>query len=102
MSEGSVFRRADGRWVAKYKDAKGTWPVIVRRSSWERYSPKRACCLFSDVDFTGPPIHRPFIALSQALQMTCDYADVWSESSGISSPLGKDRLRPFALRGGAR
>jgi hypothetical protein len=28
-----------------------------------------------------------------------DYAGVWSESSGISSPLGRDRLRPFALRG---
>ena len=32
---GSVFQRADGRWVAKYKDAKGTWRCIYRKSKGE-------------------------------------------------------------------
>ena len=35
MSEGSVFKRADERWVAKYKDAKGTWRYIYRKSKLE-------------------------------------------------------------------
>ena len=35
MSEGSVFQRADGRWVAKYKDAKGMWRYIYRKCKGE-------------------------------------------------------------------
>ena len=35
MSDGSVFQRSDGRWVAKYKDAKGTWRYIYRKSKGE-------------------------------------------------------------------
>jgi integrase len=35
VSEGSVFQRADGRWVAKYKDAHGTWRYIYRKTKAE-------------------------------------------------------------------
>jgi integrase len=35
VSEGSVFQRADGRWVAKYKDARCTWRYIYRRTKAE-------------------------------------------------------------------
>ena len=31
MSEGSVFQRADGRWVAKYRDAGGRWRYVYRK-----------------------------------------------------------------------
>ena len=33
--EGSVYQRADGRWVAKYKDLRGTWRYIYRKSKAE-------------------------------------------------------------------
>src|SRR5918998_1585213 len=35
MSEGSVYQRRDGRWVAKYKDARGTWRYIYRKCKVE-------------------------------------------------------------------
>ncbi len=35
MSEGSVYQRRDGRWVAKYKDARGTWRYIYRKTKAE-------------------------------------------------------------------
>ena len=35
MTEGSVFQRADGRWVAMYKDARATWRYIYRKSRGE-------------------------------------------------------------------
>lgn len=35
MSEGSVYQRKDGRWVAKYKDARGTWRYIYRKTKAE-------------------------------------------------------------------
>src|SRR5215203_4853517 len=35
MSEGSVFRRADGKWCAKWKDATGTWRYLYRKSKAE-------------------------------------------------------------------
>jgi integrase len=35
MSEGTVFQRSDGRWCAKYKDARGTWRYLYRKSKVE-------------------------------------------------------------------
>lgn len=35
MSEGSVFRRADGRWCAKYEDATGKWRYLYRKNKAE-------------------------------------------------------------------
>jgi integrase len=35
VSEGSVFQRSDGRWVAKYKDAQGKWRYLYRKSKTE-------------------------------------------------------------------
>src|SRR5215208_669057 len=35
MSEGSVYQRKDGRWVAKYKDAHGTWRYLYRKTKAE-------------------------------------------------------------------
>jgi hypothetical protein len=31
MSEGSVFQRTDGRWVAKYRDASDKWRYLYRQ-----------------------------------------------------------------------
>ena len=35
MSEGTVFQRSDGRWCAKYKDARGSWRYLYRKSKGE-------------------------------------------------------------------
>ena len=35
MSEGSVYWRSDGRWVAKYKDTRGQWRYLYRKSKTE-------------------------------------------------------------------
>ena len=35
MSEGSVFRRKDGKWCAKWKDASGKWRYLYRKSKAE-------------------------------------------------------------------
>src|SRR5829696_9440442 len=35
MSEGSVFRRKDEKWCAKYKDASGKWRYLYRKSKQE-------------------------------------------------------------------
>jgi hypothetical protein len=33
MSEGTVFQRSDGRWCAKWKDARGDWKYLYRKSN---------------------------------------------------------------------
>jgi hypothetical protein len=35
MSEGSVFQRSDGCWCAKWKDARGTWRYLFRKTKTE-------------------------------------------------------------------
>jgi integrase len=35
VGEGSVFRRKDGRWVAKWKDVNGKWRYLYRKSKGE-------------------------------------------------------------------
>src|SRR5215203_1534901 len=35
MSEGSVFRRKDGKWCGKWKDANGKWRSLYRKSKAE-------------------------------------------------------------------
>lgn len=35
MSEGSIYKRKDGYWVAKYKDAAGQWKYLYRRTKGE-------------------------------------------------------------------
>ena len=35
MSEGSVFRRKDGKWCGKYRDASGKWRYLYRKSKTE-------------------------------------------------------------------
>ncbi len=35
MGEGSVYRRKDGRWCAKWKDASGAWRYRYRKSKAE-------------------------------------------------------------------
>ena len=35
MSEGSVYQRKDGRWVAKWKDANGKWCYLYRKTKAE-------------------------------------------------------------------
>ena len=35
MSEGSVYQRADGRWCAKWKDVRGSWRYLYRKSRTE-------------------------------------------------------------------
>jgi integrase len=35
LSEGTVFHRSDGRWCAKYKDIRGKWKYLYRKSKGE-------------------------------------------------------------------
>jgi integrase len=35
VSEGTVFQRTDGRWCAKWKDARGEWKYLYRKSKAE-------------------------------------------------------------------
>src|SRR5215211_2122484 len=42
MGEGTVFQRSDGRWCAKYKDARGTWKYIYRSTKTEAKKALRA------------------------------------------------------------
>ena len=35
MSEGTVFQRSDGRWCAKYKDIRGRWRYLYRKTKAE-------------------------------------------------------------------
>jgi hypothetical protein len=35
LSEGTVFQRSDGRWCAKYKDIRGKWKYLYRKSKGE-------------------------------------------------------------------
>ncbi len=42
MSEGTVFRRADGRWCAKWKDAHGDWRYLYRKGRREAKQALRA------------------------------------------------------------
>jgi hypothetical protein len=42
MSEGAVFQRSDGRWCAKYKDARGSRRYLYRKSKGEARKALRA------------------------------------------------------------
>jgi hypothetical protein len=42
MGERTVFQRSDGRWCAKYKDARGTWKYIYRSTKAEAKKALRA------------------------------------------------------------
>ena len=35
MSEGSIYRRKDGYWIAKYRDADGGWKYLYRKTKGE-------------------------------------------------------------------
>jgi hypothetical protein len=35
VSEGSVYQRKDGRWVAKWKDINGKWRYLYRKTKTE-------------------------------------------------------------------
>jgi integrase len=54
MSEGTVFQRADGRWCAKYKDARGIWRYLYRKSKGEARKALRAALKDRDEGITPP------------------------------------------------
>ena len=54
MSEGTVFRRSDGRWCAKYKDAHGSWRYLYRKSKGEAKKALRAVLKDRDEGLTPP------------------------------------------------
>ncbi len=54
MSEGTVFQRSDGRWCAKYKDARGRWRYLYRKSKGEARKALRAALKDRDEGITPP------------------------------------------------
>ena len=54
MSEGTVFQRTDGRWCAKYKDARGIWRYLYRKSKGEARKALRAALKDRDEGITPP------------------------------------------------
>ncbi len=54
MSEGTVFQRTDGRWCAKYKDARGIWRYLYRKSKGEARKALGATLRDRDEGITPP------------------------------------------------
>ena len=54
MSEGTVFQRSDGRWCAKYKDARGSWRYLYRKSKGEARKALRAALKDRDEGIIPP------------------------------------------------
>jgi integrase len=54
MSEGTVFQRSDGRWCAKYKDARGSWRYLYRKSKGEARKALRAALKDRDEGIVPP------------------------------------------------
>ena len=52
MSEGTIFQRSDGRWCAKYKDARGSWRYLYRKSKGEAREALRAALKDRDEGIT--------------------------------------------------
>jgi integrase len=69
MSEGSVYQRKDGRWVAKWKDANGKWRYLYRKTKAEAKKALRQALKDRDDDI----IPADKLTLADAL-------DAWLES----------------------
>ena len=74
MSEGSAYQRQDGRWCGKYKDAKGTWKYIYRKTKSEAKQALREALKNRD-DGIIPPSRMTVNTL----------LDLWLEDTGIVS-----------------
>ena len=72
MSEGTVFQRSDGRWCAKYKDARGSWRYLYRKSKGEARKALRAALKDRDEGITPPSKMTVGIRMDEWLEDTRD------------------------------
>ena len=74
MSEGSVFKRKDGKFCAKYKGADGSWKYIYRKTKTEAKQALRAA--LKDRDEGKLPVARNGQTVREAVWMYLDKMDV--------------------------
>jgi integrase len=72
MSEGTIFQRSDGRWCAKYKDARGSWRYLYRKSKGEARKALRAALKDRDEGITPPSTMTVEIYLDEWLEYMRD------------------------------
>src|SRR5688572_13056479 len=65
-TEGSVYRRKDGRWVAQYRDARGKVRYVYRKTRGEAKKALREA--LQDRDEGYVPAQKPFSSLSEGLR----------------------------------
>jgi hypothetical protein len=68
MSEETVFERSDGRWCAKYKDARGNWRYLYRKSKVEAKKALRQALKDRDEGITPPSKMTVGIYLDERLE----------------------------------
>jgi hypothetical protein len=66
MSEGSVFKRKDGKYCAKYKGADGTWKYLYRRTKTEAKKALREALKLRDEGKT--PVTRNGVTVGESLE----------------------------------
>jgi hypothetical protein len=79
MSEGTVFQRSDGRWCAKYKDARGSWRYLYRKSKGEARKALRV--VLKDRDECTQPRETEHLTL----RIVCLYQPVAVEEGCLAS-----------------
>ena len=94
MSEGSVFRRKDGKFCAKYKGADGTWKYLYRKTKTEARQALRAA--LQDRDEGKTPVRRNGVTVGEAVQIYMGEMDVSARTLQDRSYLVKNHLCPIA------
>ncbi len=92
MSEGSVFKRKDGKWCAKYKGADGTWKYIYRKTKTEAKQALRAALKERDEGKTPAP--RNGVTVGEAVRLYLDEMDVSARTLQDRNYLVKNHLLP--------
>jgi integrase len=94
MSEGSVFKRKDGKYCAKYKGADGTWKYIYRKTKTEAKQALRAA--LKDRDEGKTPVARNGLTVGAAVRVYMDKMDVSARTLQDRRYLVKNHLCPIA------
>jgi integrase len=94
MSEGSVFKRKDGKYCAKYKGADGTWKYIYRKTKTEAKQALRAA--LKDRDEGKTPVARNGLTVGAAVRVYMDKMDVSARTLQDRRYLVKNHLHPIA------
>jgi integrase len=95
MSEGSVFKRKDGKYCAKYKGADGTWKYIYRKTKTEARQALRAALKDRDEGRT-PLSPRNGVTVGEAVRIYMDEMDVSARTLQDRGYLVKNHLCPIA------